>query len=58
MVILKTGWSFTFKIAKRLAGKIFFAQAKVQQSAVFSIITIKFAEQLMSYHQCFAYQHR
>jgi hypothetical protein len=32
--ILKTGWSFTFKIPKRSTGKIFFAQAKVQQSAV------------------------
>ncbi|AFZ01061.1 hypothetical protein Cal6303_2033 [Calothrix sp. PCC 6303] len=32
---------FTFKIAKRLANKMLFAQVKVQQSAVFSVIIHK-----------------
>jgi hypothetical protein len=30
--ILKTGWSFTFKIPKRLTGKLFFAQANDKQN--------------------------
>ncbi len=30
LIILKTGWSLTFKIPKRLTDKLFFAQAKVQ----------------------------